>query len=128
VTKILLEIGASPKEANEVELCAIEAFNNAVEHAYQESGSQTISFQLDLQDDWLTVEVRDQGTQMAPEKLKNAKMPEPDPDDPSTWSVRGRGLAIMSMLMDQVSYTSRNGENTLALRKRLRPSSFSEHG
>ncbi len=119
VKRISLAIGASNAEANAFELCAIEAFNNAAEHACAEDERLKIRCAVDFSDGVLTLTITDWGARLDPERIRNAKMPEPVLDDPSTWSVRGRGLPIMTTLMDEVSYVSDAEENTLTLKKSI---------
>jgi serine phosphatase RsbU (regulator of sigma subunit)/anti-sigma regulatory factor (Ser/Thr protein kinase) len=97
----ILHAGASEEEAYDIVLATCEAAANAVEHAY---GPSEASFRVTAQaeDGDVTVEVRDQG----------AWRPQRDPR-------RGRGLAVMRHLVDDVSVNSNDAGTNVRLRRRL---------
>ena len=111
--------GGAASTADAIELCAIEGFNNAVEHAHDSDPTRVVEVTVEFLDGVVNVAIQDTGRSMPPGKLEAAEMPIPDPKDPTTWSDRGRGLAIIKTLMDSVTYESSHGKNTLRFRKRL---------
>jgi serine phosphatase RsbU (regulator of sigma subunit)/anti-sigma regulatory factor (Ser/Thr protein kinase) len=98
----LPQYGAGAAEAYDIVLATCEAAANAVEHAYG-PGEAKFHVTARADDEEVTVEVRDRGAWR-------------DQRDPR----RGRGLAVMRTLMDDVSVTSTDGGTNVRLRRRLR--------
>ncbi len=107
-------------EIAKLNLAIVEAVNNAIEHAYHGESGHWVRLEIDLAPDRLDLRVRDRGQPMPPDRLDavTAFVP-PDPDDLNTWSLRGRGLAIIKACMDTVEYEARDGVNTLAMSRVL---------
>lgn len=107
-------------EIAKINLVMVEAVNNTVEHAYHGEPGHWVRVELELAPDRLNLRVRDRGQPMPPGRLEAATaFVEPDPDDPETWSMRGRGLAIIKSCMDTVEYEVRDGVNTLSMSRAL---------
>jgi anti-sigma regulatory factor (Ser/Thr protein kinase) len=89
----------------------VEAFNNAVIHAYKglPAGPVEVEMQVDL--DKLRVTVIDQGKTFAPDKV-----PEPDLD---ALPEGGLGLFIIRNFMDHVGYERVGDRNILTMEKLL---------
>jgi serine phosphatase RsbU (regulator of sigma subunit)/anti-sigma regulatory factor (Ser/Thr protein kinase) len=98
----LEQAGAEEQEAYDVVLAACEAAANAIEHAYG-PGEAKFGVAARVDEGEVTIEVRDYGAWR-------------DQRDPR----RGRGLAVMRELMDEVSVTSDDGGTNVQLRRRLR--------
>jgi serine phosphatase RsbU (regulator of sigma subunit)/anti-sigma regulatory factor (Ser/Thr protein kinase) len=98
----LAQSGAAEEEAYDIVLATCEAAANAVEHAY---GPADAKFRVRARSEAgeVTVEVRDRGAWR-------------DQRDPR----RGRGLAVMRELMDDVSVNSDDEGTNVRLRRRLR--------
>jgi serine/threonine-protein kinase RsbW len=115
VRAICAAIPLADEEAASVELCVVEAVNNAVEHAYGEQAGYPIEIELALAADVLRIEVRDRGRSMDwATACANA-----DAYAADALSDGGRGIFIIRSLMDRVSYRAGRGWNALAMRKRL---------
>lgn len=108
-----------PLDADAVELCVVEAVNNAVEHAYGGQPGQVVEVDLNVDPAALHIAVRDRGRAMN----WAAACARADPTALHTVSDGGRGLFIMRSLMDELSYCSANGWNVLTMTKRLPASS-----
>ena len=107
-------------EIAKLDLAMVEAVNNAVEHAYHGELGHWVRVELELAPDRLELRVRDRGQPMPPGRLEAVTaFVEPDPDDLDTWSLRGRGLAIIKSSMDTVEYETRDGVNTLSMSRAL---------
>lgn len=107
-------------EIARINLAMVEAVNNAVEHAYHGESGHPVWVEFDLTPDHFRLRVCDQGQPMAPGRLAaTPELAEPDPEDPATWSARGRGLAIIKSCMDTVEYQVQDGINTLTMRRNL---------
>jgi serine/threonine-protein kinase RsbW len=114
VRAICAAIPLDDDEAASVELCVVEAVNNAIEHAYAEAG-QPVEVDLVLSNDALDITVRDRGRHMDwPRACADA-----DAYAADALCEGGRGLFIMRSLMDRVSYRSAGQWNELAMHKRL---------
>jgi anti-sigma regulatory factor (Ser/Thr protein kinase) len=104
--------GFAEEDIAALELCTLEAFNNAAEHAHGLDDSKPIRVTITCLDDEVCVCVFDTGPGMALDLL-NGAMPPTDPDNPETWTERGRGLPIIRELMTRVSYETSDGVNVL---------------
>jgi serine/threonine-protein kinase RsbW len=102
--------------ADAVELCVVEAVNNAIEHAYREQPGQPVEVDVEFESELLRIMVRDRGETMDWAAIC-ARAERSDPED--MLSEGGRGIFIMRSLMDTVTYRSAGGWNTLTLVKRL---------
>jgi len=100
--------GFDASELYDVELAVGEALNNAAEHGNKERGH--IAVACEFEGGRLAIEILDDGPGFAPEKIAQPK----HSSDPA---IRGFGLYLMRMLMDEVSYS--NGGRTVRLAKKL---------
>jgi len=114
VRAICAAIRLDDDEAASIELCVVEAVNNAVEHAYGEAG-HPVEVALVLGAGTLHIVVRDRGRSMDWARA----CAEADAYAADALSEGGRGLFIMRSLMDGVSYGPASGWNELAMHKRL---------
>lgn len=101
------------KEAHGVVSAFVEAFNNAVIHAYQGHSVGPVEVAMSVDPRMLQVEVRDAGRTFEPETV-----PEPDLD---ALPEGGLGLFIIRSFMDHVRYERRGLQNVLMMRKKLTP-------
>jgi serine/threonine-protein kinase RsbW len=90
----------------------VEAFNNAVIHAYQGQVAGPVEVELSVSADRLSLKVIDEGVSFAPEDV-----PEPDLD---ALPEGGMGLFIMKSFMDHVEYHREDGRNVLTMEKMLK--------
>jgi serine/threonine-protein kinase RsbW len=116
ISRICREAGLSEQAAFEVEVCVVEAVNNAIKHAYGGNPEKEVEIYLELTPAALTVRVVDTGSPM-PAKMFRPRQPQirAGVDPPAS----GRGLFIIHSLMDQVSYATEGGRNVLSLTKSL---------
>jgi serine phosphatase RsbU (regulator of sigma subunit)/anti-sigma regulatory factor (Ser/Thr protein kinase) len=98
----LPQAGAEREEAYDIVLATCEAAANAIEHAYG-PGEARFRVAAHAEAGEVTVEVRDSGA------WRDQRNPR-----------RGRGLAVMRELMDEVSVNSDGGGTNVRLRRRLR--------
>jgi serine/threonine-protein kinase RsbW len=122
---ILSTYGIEADVALELEICLVEALNNSIEHGYAGDTGQVIEIRTTVETHSLIIEVRDRGKGLERTHLEAIVDLAPDPDDIDAIPERGRGLAIIKKVMNEVSYTQRGGVNTLRMSVRLpgRPSS-----
>ncbi|MEO1228398.1 MAG: ATP-binding protein [Myxococcota bacterium] len=101
----------SEKDGHGVVSAFVEAFNNAVIHAYEGHAAGPIEVAMSVDPRVLQVEVRDGGHTFVPDDV-----PEPDLD---ALPEGGLGLFIIRNFMDEVRYERRGLQNVLMMRKRL---------
>ena len=111
--------GLPPADVAKIELAAVEAVNNALEHAYRNQPGRLVVVEFHLAADRVSLLVREGGEAMDPRKLAAEEFAEPEPASPETWHARGRGLAIIKSCMDSVEYQAQDGVNTLAMSRTL---------
>lgn len=111
-------VGLGPDTGGTVVIAVVEALNNAVIHAYGRREGHPVTLTVSLEPERLVFAVEDGG-----ESLGQLRQPslEFDPDDLSTLPTGGMGLFIIHQTMDEVSYRSDLGLNTLTMVKRLPP-------
>jgi len=95
----------------EMEVCVVEAVNNAITHAYRRQEGFQVETSITLHHDKISFEISDSGVaieEFAPRTL------EFDPEVISSIPENGMGLFIIETIMDEVSYRSKDGKNTLS--------------
>jgi serine/threonine-protein kinase RsbW len=95
----------------EMEVCVVEAVNNAIAHAYKHDNGFRVETSVTLHHDKIAFEISDCGKSMedfAPRTL------EFDPEDIGSIPENGMGLFIIETIMDEVTYRTENGRNTLS--------------
>lgn len=118
---VLGEAGWEPDQVSSIELCMVEAINNAIEHAYQERSGHQVWVTLELTVGALELTVVDRGIAMPPEILERtraslaARETEEADSAVSELAEGGYGLSLILQLMEAVSYRSERGENRLAM-------------
>jgi serine/threonine-protein kinase RsbW len=95
----------------EMEVCVVEAVNNAITHAYRREDGFRVETSITLHHDRISFEISDCGVAIkdfAPRSL------EFDPEVISSIPENGMGLFIIETIMDEVTYRSKDGKNTLS--------------
>lgn len=100
------EYGFESGERQQVKLAANEAVANAIEHGSSRVADEVVVRALE-EDDALAIYVNDHGN-FVPRMLHRGAMPE-----------RGRGLAFMDLLMDEVEVRPSSSGTEVRLLKRL---------
>jgi serine/threonine-protein kinase RsbW len=101
----------SAESYDDMEVCVVEAVNNAIVHAYRKDDGFRVETAITLHQDRISFEISDFGTaivEFAPRTL------EFDPEEIGSLPENGMGLFIIETIMDEVSYRSENGRNTLS--------------
>jgi serine/threonine-protein kinase RsbW len=91
----------------------VEAFNNAVIHAYRGLEPGAVEVEMEVHENLLRVKICDRGRSFVPERV-----PEPDLD---ALPEGGLGLFIIRNFMDDVHYGRVGETNVLTMEKRLQP-------
>jgi len=113
--------GLGEVEAYRMELCVVEAVNNAIHHAYHERPGNRVAVSLALYPDRMEFAITDQGDPIpadALETMRRVVAEDLDPFSCQELPENGLGLQIMLEVMDEVNYRSSGGTNTLDLIKR----------
>lgn len=108
-------IHLSKMESFDIELCVVEAVNNAILHAYNNRSGHSVEVVIRLLPGRLVLQVSDRGKPL--EKTPAAELEPPDSAVPSEG---GRGWYLIHRIMDDVRYASSGGKHTLTMSKRLR--------
>jgi len=104
----------------QMELCVVEAVNNAIEHAYDGQQGHVLEVRFLLYHNKMTIDVCDTGKVMHQQLLlRENALPTFDAQDLHSLPEGGWGLAIMRQVMDEVTYHTCNGKNVLTLTKRF---------
>jgi serine/threonine-protein kinase RsbW len=100
-----------------LELCVVEAVNNAIKHAYHSEAGHSVEVEFLRCRDRLTFRVCDNGESMIPEKVRPFSF---DPAKLETLPERGMGVFIVNTFMDEVRYETVNRRNILTMVKHLK--------
>ena len=100
--------------AYQVELCVVEAVNNAIRHGYDSEPGHEVELIVSLHRGGITLRVCDGGRPL--ENMDNADM-NFDEEDLDSLPERGMGLFLIHTVMDEVSYERLGGRNILTMSK-----------
>ena len=95
-----------------VELAFVEAANNVIQHGFPDGQGEPDIF-VHTHTEGVTLELYDCGRPMPSDALEGAD----EPEDPFAES--SRGLWLIRVLMDEISYETDSGINRLVLTKRM---------
>jgi len=110
--------GLAASDMNKVILAVDEATANIMKHAYQGATDGTIEFEIGSDGERFEVAISDHGEGFDPERIKDPNMAEHVRAGRKT----GLGIFLMRQIMDEVTYTFREGvPNRLRLVKYLKP-------
>ncbi len=103
-------------DAYYLELCVVEAVNNAIKHAYDNEEGHVVEVDITYSSEEIVLDISDRGKSMS---LYDATLPDYDPEDLKALPEHGLGLYIINTVMDKVTYTSEGDRNTLRMTKKL---------
>jgi serine/threonine-protein kinase RsbW len=124
VRTVCLKGNLSPIEANETEVCVVEAVNNSIKHAYAQETNHLVAVDIHLEPDQIILDIFDSGKSVDPELINR------DHDDAFDLDLdhlegaaeSGRGLAIIQEVMDSFEYMPGVNRNRFRLTKRIKES------
>jgi len=106
ISQLAQKAGLDEMTAMEIEVAVEEACANVIKHAHKSDEAKPLRLQIKIDEQKLTVLVRDQGQGFDPKKLdeQNARelLAKPKPG--------GRGILMMKMLMDEVHFEAGKGK------------------
>ncbi|TRW81190.1 SpoIIE family protein phosphatase [Mycolicibacterium sp. 018/SC-01/001] len=97
--------GVGPHQVVDILVATGEAVANAIEHGHRDDPGGTVALRASASEDRITVTITDSGAWKVPDEL-------PDP-------VRGRGVALMRLLMDEITVDHRDSGTTVELSARV---------
>lgn len=121
VRAFLSRLHLDDHEADMTELCLQEALVNCVLHAYHGESGSIVRLRMELRSHEIHFEVEDHGPGVDRATLDAAirRANAFDPSDPSTLTNGGRGMLIISEVMDRWDYFRRGEWNVLRMSKRF---------
>lgn len=99
-----------------LELCVVEAVNNAIKHAYDQEEGHAVEIVIIYSSGEIIFRISDMGKRMI---LYGPGSLDFDPENIAFLPEQGMGLYIINSIIDEVTYQSEGGKNTLTMRKRL---------
>ena len=101
-----------------IELSVVEAVNNVIKHAYEMRPGGGVKVSIIVDEDRMVIRVSDRGKVMIPGRPKLLDHHEHETIE--ALPEGGMGLPMIHAIMDEVTYISRAGKNTLIMVKHLR--------
>lgn len=102
-----------PRLINKLLLCVDELITNIIAHAYTDHIEHAVSLECDVQDDRITLELRDDGVPFDPTINRISKLSKTIEDA----KVGGLGIHLVMTLMDHVEYQREGDYNVLRATK-----------
>ena len=93
----------SEEERDSLAIAVTEAVNNAIIHGNKQDRRKRVNLRFDFDGEKLIVKIRDQGTGFNPDKISDPLAPE------NLLKESGRGVFILSTLMDEVKFNFDKG-------------------
>jgi serine/threonine-protein kinase RsbW len=100
----------------QIELCVVEAVQNAIRHAYGNDGGREVEIVIEQEQDRMEFRISDTGTPMA--AWREPICPDFDPRDIGSLPEGCMGLYLIRSIMDEARYDSLDGRNTLTMIRR----------
>jgi len=105
--------GFNPQQIADIRLAVDEAITNIIKHAYKGESKNSINIDISLESDHICIQIQDTG-----KSFKMKKFSEPDIEQKIKEKKRGgMGVFLIHSLMDDVTYTHKNGANELIMCK-----------
>ena len=93
----------SEEERDSLAIAVTEAVNNAIIHGNKQDRRKRVNLRFDFEGEKLIVKIKDQGTGFNPDKISDPLAPE------NLLKESGRGVFILSTLMDEVKFNFDKG-------------------
>jgi serine/threonine-protein kinase RsbW len=106
-------------EASQMESCVVEVVNNAIKHSYHLQPGHDVEITISLYSERIEFSVSNTGEPM---KSSEASRMDFDPRDVRALPEGGMGLYIVRSVMDEVTYQSHAGVNTVGMAKHFNKS------
>jgi serine/threonine-protein kinase RsbW len=116
VNKLCSVLNYNETTCYDIELCCVEAVNNCIKHAYNNSDKKKIELVFSVFDKFIEIKIIDTGIKASFLELKKDQLDFSDINDAPE---NGMGLIIINQVMDKVSYERIGNKNILCLIKHL---------
>lgn len=93
----------SEEERDSLAIAVTEAVNNAIIHGNKQDRRKRVNLRFEFEDEKLIVKIKDQGTGFNPDLISDPLAPE------NLLKESGRGVFILSTLMDEVKFNFDKG-------------------
>lgn len=93
----------SEEERDSLAIAVTEAVNNAIIHGNKQDRRKRVNLRFEFEDEKLIVKIKDQGTGFNPDRISDPLAPE------NLLKESGRGVFILSTLMDEVKFNFDKG-------------------
>ncbi|WP_378946810.1 ATP-binding protein [Paracoccus sp. R86501] len=101
----------SDDKMSSFEIAVMEALTNAVQHAVSPDPDKPIVVTLDIQPDHLRIRIVDAGNRAPDDLYENV----PQPHEIDEMAESGRGVPLISLLADHISFLPGDGGNQLEM-------------
>jgi serine/threonine-protein kinase RsbW len=120
INKICSLTPLNEMQSFQVELCAVEAINNSIIHAYGSKSGNEVEIIFIIKENLIEIEVCDHGKPLNINMLEKASIRYPDSGMNNIADIleSGRGLGFIKEFMNNVTYISDNKGNHLVMVKR----------
>jgi serine/threonine-protein kinase RsbW len=110
---IAAEAGFDESSTDDLSIAITELFNNAIHHGNKNDSSKDVTLTYTLHPNYLAIAVADQGKGFIPNSIKNPLAPE------NLLSESGRGIYLVKMLMDDLTFNFLPDGCEIVIRKNL---------
>jgi serine/threonine-protein kinase RsbW len=108
----------SATEASQMEVCVVEAVNNAIKHSYHLDSGHEVEIIIALYPEMIEFSITNSGEPMNSREAARINLP---PGDVRGLPKGGLGLFIIKTIMDEVSYRCSEGKNIITMAKHFPP-------
>jgi serine/threonine-protein kinase RsbW len=107
----------SKEELYQIELCVVEALNNAIKHSHNHESGNDIILNIILDTEMISFMLSFAG---APIQIDDISAPDYDTNDIQSLPEKGMGLIILNNFMDKVVYQVVGGKNFVTMHKKIK--------
>jgi anti-sigma regulatory factor (Ser/Thr protein kinase) len=108
------DTGLSEACITDINICLDELFTNIVCYGFKDNLEHMTRFNMQLNNNVLTVSIEDEGIPFNPLEKEDPEIP----DDLIDVRIGGLGISIVRKLMDDIRYERKHGRNRLTMKKK----------
>lgn len=110
--------GFPAPKSHEIVLAVDEAVTNAIRHSYSGKTTETVTVNLSSEDDWIEIEIIDNGAPAPAEKVARKEQTAPHPD---AVTPGGLGVQLIYEVCDEVKFGPGEGQGNRVCMRIRRP-------
>ena len=114
VADAAVKTNLTTRQSDDVQMAVDEAVTNVMEHAYAGVTDGNIAIKMRIDEKLIFVEIRDQGKEFDPKKVKKPNIKGPLAER----SIGGLGVFFMKKLMDKVEFARDDAGNVTRMTKK----------